>query len=82
VQGQADFPLSLFLFPATPAFLRLISSLSLLFFFVILCLFAIVVFIDLFSYYYLYSVLSACIVTYKKRAPDLVIHGCESPCGC
>jgi hypothetical protein len=31
---------------------------------------------------YVYSILSACIPTEQKRAPDLIIDGCEPPYGC
>ena len=32
--------------------------------------------------YFVYSVLSACVPTGQKRAPDLITDGYESPCGC
>ena len=32
--------------------------------------------------YYVYSILSVCISTGQKRAPDLITDGCEPPCGC
>ena len=33
-------------------------------------------------FYYVYSVLPACIPGGQKRAPDLIWDGCESPCSC
>jgi hypothetical protein len=32
--------------------------------------------------YYAYSVLPACMAAGQKRAPDLIVDGCEAPCGC
>jgi hypothetical protein len=32
--------------------------------------------------YYVYSVLPVCMPAGQKRAPDLIIDGCEPPCGC
>ena len=36
---------------------------------------------DLFTYY-VHSVLSLCMLAGQQRAPDLIIDGCEPPCGC
>ena len=32
--------------------------------------------------YYVYNILSVCLPAGQKRAPDLIIDGCEPPCGC
>ena len=32
--------------------------------------------------YYVYSILPACAPAPQKRALDLIIDGCEPPCGC
>jgi len=32
--------------------------------------------------YTIYSFLPACMPVGQKRAPDLIIDGCEPPCGC
>ena len=32
--------------------------------------------------YYVYNILPACMPAGQKRAPDLIIDGCEPPCGC
>ena len=34
------------------------------------------------SIYGVYSALPACMTAEQKRAPDLIMDGCESPCGC
>ena len=36
----------------------------------------------IYSFYYVHSVLPACVPAGQKRAPDLTIDGCEPPCGC
>jgi hypothetical protein len=39
------------------------------------------IFKDLFIYY-IYTILPACMSAIPKRAPDLIMDGCEPPCGC
>jgi hypothetical protein len=44
-------------------------------------LFMISVFKDLFIYY-LNTILPACVSASQKSSPDLIMDGCELPCGC